>query len=342
MGLTSFWNQPVSSRMERRPKHILDAGAKRVIISAPAKNEDVTIVLGVNEGDYDPAKHKIISNASCTTNCLAPIVKVLVDELGIVKGAMTTVHSYTNDQRILDFPHEDLRRARAAAINIIPTTTGAAKALHLVVPEVKGKLDGFSLRVPTPTVSIVDLVAETNKPTTKDASEQSVSHVRRRPDERHSRRQRRAARLNRLQGRSSFGDRRCALDHGDQRQPRQSRRMVRQRVGLFQPASRSCGIRAGEGKVVGATIALEDLDLAGKRVLVREDLNVPLEDGRITDTTRIDAVVPTLRELRERKAKVIVMSHLGRPDGKVVEGLRMTPVAAALSASPRLPGDRCG
>ncbi len=152
-----------------KAKAHLDAGAKRVIISAPAKNEDVTIVLGVNEGDYDPAKHKIISNASCTTNCLAPIVKVLVDELGIVKGAMTTVHSYTNDQRILDFPHEDLRRARAAAINIIPTTTGAAKALHLVVPEVKGKLDGFSLRVPTPTVSIVDLVAETNKPTTKDA-----------------------------------------------------------------------------------------------------------------------------------------------------------------------------
>lgn len=147
----------------------LDAGAKRVIISAPAKNEDVTIVLGVNEETYDPAKHRIISNASCTTNCLAPIVKVLVDELGIVRGAMTTVHSYTNDQRILDFPHEDLRRARAAAINIIPTTTGAAKALHLVVPQVKGKLDGFSLRVPTPTVSIVDLVAQTEKPTTKDA-----------------------------------------------------------------------------------------------------------------------------------------------------------------------------
>jgi glyceraldehyde 3-phosphate dehydrogenase len=152
-----------------KAKAHLDAGATRVIISAPAKNEDVTIVLGVNEEMYDPAKHHIISNASCTTNCLAPVVKVLVDELGIVKGAMTTVHSYTNDQRILDFPHEDLRRARAAAINIIPTTTGAAKALHLVVPQVKGKLDGFSLRVPTPTVSIVDLVAQTEKPTSKDA-----------------------------------------------------------------------------------------------------------------------------------------------------------------------------
>jgi glyceraldehyde 3-phosphate dehydrogenase len=152
-----------------KAKAHLDAGAGRVVISAPAKNEDITIVLGVNEEKFEPAKHKIVSNASCTTNCLAPPVKILLDELGIVKGAMTTVHSYTNDQRILDFPHEDLRRARAAAMNIIPTTTGAAKALHLVVPEVKGKLDGFSLRVPTPTVSIIDLVVETEKQTTKDA-----------------------------------------------------------------------------------------------------------------------------------------------------------------------------
>ena len=153
----------------QKAKAHIDAGARRVIISAPAKNEDVTIVLGVNDEAYDPGKHTIISNASCTTNCLAPVVKVLVNELGVAIGSMTTVHSYTNDQRILDFPHEDLRRARAAALNIIPTTTGAAKALHLVVPEVKGKLDGFSLRVPTPTVSIIDLVAQTEKPTTKDA-----------------------------------------------------------------------------------------------------------------------------------------------------------------------------
>ncbi|MDQ2817094.1 MAG: type I glyceraldehyde-3-phosphate dehydrogenase [Candidatus Eremiobacteraeota bacterium] len=147
----------------------LEAGAGRVIISAPAKNEDITIVLGVNNDKFDPAKHKIISNASCTTNCLAPAVKVLHDELGVVKGSMTTVHSYTNDQRILDFPHEDLRRARAAAMNIIPTTTGAAKAVFLVIPELTGKLDGFSLRVPTPTVSIVDLVVLTEKPTTREA-----------------------------------------------------------------------------------------------------------------------------------------------------------------------------
>jgi glyceraldehyde 3-phosphate dehydrogenase (phosphorylating) len=151
-----------------KAKAHIDAGARRVIISAPAKNEDVTIVLGVNEDKYDPAKHFIISNASCTTNGLALPTKVLLDELGIVKGTMTTIHSYTNDQRLLDFPHEDLRRARAAALNIIPTTTGAAKAIYLVIPEMKGKLDGFSLRVPTPTVSVIDLVVETEKPTTKD------------------------------------------------------------------------------------------------------------------------------------------------------------------------------
>ncbi|HZV78114.1 MAG TPA: type I glyceraldehyde-3-phosphate dehydrogenase [Candidatus Binatus sp.] len=152
-----------------KAKAHLDAGAKRVIISAPATNEDITIVLGVNEEKYDPATDKIISNASCTTNCLAPLVKIVVDELGLVNGTMTTVHSYTNDQVILDFPHKDLRRARAAAINIIPTSTGAAKALHLVVPEAKGKLDGISLRVPTPTVSVVDLAVQVEKPTSKDA-----------------------------------------------------------------------------------------------------------------------------------------------------------------------------
>ncbi len=147
----------------------IDAGAKKVIISAPAKGEDVTIVLGVNEETYDPATHNIISNASCTTNCLAPVVKVILDNFGIVTGMMTTVHSYTGDQVLLDGPHKDPRRARAAALNIVPTTTGAAKALSLVVPEVKGKLDGFSLRVPTPTVSIVDFVATTEKAVTVES-----------------------------------------------------------------------------------------------------------------------------------------------------------------------------
>jgi len=149
-------------------KH-LHGSVKKVIISAPAKNEDVTIVLGVNDGAYDPAKHNIISNASCTTNCLAPVVKVLHDTFGIVKGSMTTIHSYTNDQKVLDYPHKDLRRARAAALNMIPTTTGAAKAIGLVMPALKGKLDGYSMRVPTPDVSVVDLVAVLAKPTTAEA-----------------------------------------------------------------------------------------------------------------------------------------------------------------------------
>jgi glyceraldehyde 3-phosphate dehydrogenase len=146
----------------------IEAGAKKVVISAPATDEDITIVMGVNEKDYDPAKHNIISNASCTTNCLAPFAKVLDEKFGIVKGLMTTVHSYTNDQRILDLPHSDLRRARAAAESIIPTTTGAAKAVARVLPSLKGKLNGFALRVPTPTVSITDLVFESKKPTTAE------------------------------------------------------------------------------------------------------------------------------------------------------------------------------
>ena len=149
----------------------IKAGAKKVIISAPAKpadSVDLTVVLGVNDEMYDPAKHHILSNASCTTNCLAPAVKVVFDNFGIVKGLMTTIHSYTTDQRILDLAHKDLRRARAAAMNIIPTTTGAAKALALVIPELKGKFDGMALRVPTPTVSIVDFVAELEKTTTAE------------------------------------------------------------------------------------------------------------------------------------------------------------------------------
>ncbi|HLS91380.1 MAG TPA: type I glyceraldehyde-3-phosphate dehydrogenase [Limnochordia bacterium] len=146
----------------------LEAGAKKVIISAPAKNEDLTVVMGVNHEQYDPEKHHIISNASCTTNCLAPVAKVIDEEFGIVRGLMTTVHAYTNDQRILDLPHKDLRRARAAAVNIIPTTTGAAVAVGLVLPHLKGKLDGFAMRVPVSDVSIVDFVAQLKKPTTAE------------------------------------------------------------------------------------------------------------------------------------------------------------------------------
>ena len=152
-----------------KAKAHLRGSVKKVIISAPATNEDLTVVLGVNDSKYDPAKHNVISNASCTTNCLAPVVKVLVENFGIVSGIMTTIHSYTNDQVILDFPHKDLRRARAAALSMIPTSTGAAKALKLVIPEVDGKLDGFAIRVPTPNVSVVDLTFVAEKPVTKDA-----------------------------------------------------------------------------------------------------------------------------------------------------------------------------
>jgi glyceraldehyde 3-phosphate dehydrogenase len=151
-----------------KAKAHLRGPVKKVIISAPAKNEDVTIVLGVNDAKYDPARHHIVSNASCTTNCLAPVAKVLHDSFKIQSGTMTTIHSYTNDQVILDFPHKDLRRARAAALSMIPTSTGAAKALNLVIPDLKGKLDGFAMRVPTPNVSVVDLVAFVEKSTSVD------------------------------------------------------------------------------------------------------------------------------------------------------------------------------
>jgi glyceraldehyde 3-phosphate dehydrogenase len=157
-------------------KH-LRGTVKKVIISAPASNEDVTIVLGVNDNMYDPAKHKIISNASCTTNCLAPLVKVIHEKFGIEKGSMTTIHSYTNDQNVLDFPHKDLRRSRAAALNMIPTTTGAAKAIGLVMPQLKGKLDGYSMRVPTPDVSAVDLVAVLSQNTTTEAVNKALEEA---------------------------------------------------------------------------------------------------------------------------------------------------------------------
>jgi len=165
-------------------KH-LEAGAAKVIISAPAKEPDLTVVMGVNEEMYKPAEHRIVSNASCTTNCLAPVAKVLLDHLGIRHGLMTTIHSYTNDQQLLDLPHKDLRRARAAALSMIPTTTGAAKALGLVLPALKGKMDGMSIRVPTPNVSLIDLVAEVERDTTeaevngllKQASEQALKGI---------------------------------------------------------------------------------------------------------------------------------------------------------------------
>ena len=159
---TGFFTQ-----RDRAAQH-LSAGAQKVIISAPAKQEDITIVMGINHNDYDPAKHHVLSNASCTTNCLVPVVRVLIDNFGFQRGFMTTVHSYTNDQSLLDFPHKDLRRARAAALSMIPTSTGAARATALVIPEVKGKLDGMALRVPTANVSLVDLTCVVEKPTSRE------------------------------------------------------------------------------------------------------------------------------------------------------------------------------
>ncbi|MFN4219495.1 MAG: type I glyceraldehyde-3-phosphate dehydrogenase [bacterium] len=161
---------------EKAEKH-LKAGAKKVVITAPAKGEDITVVLGVNEKSYDPAKHNIISNASCTTNCLAPVAKVIFEKFGIRAGHMTTIHSYTNDQRILDIAHKDLRRARAAALNMIPTTTGAAKAVEKVIPELKGKFSGVSIRVPTPTVSLVDFVVLTEKTVTAEEVNQALKEA---------------------------------------------------------------------------------------------------------------------------------------------------------------------
>jgi glyceraldehyde 3-phosphate dehydrogenase len=161
---------PSKSNRCSAAKH-LDAGARKVVVSAPSKGEDITVVIGVNDDKYDKEKHNVISNASCTTNCLAPVAKVLLDNFGIKYGLMTTIHSYTNDQRILDFPHSDLRRARAAALSMIPTTTGAARAIGLVIPELKGKMDGLAIRVPTPNVSLVDLTVEVEKELPKDSKE---------------------------------------------------------------------------------------------------------------------------------------------------------------------------
>ena len=199
---------------------------KKVIISAPAKNEDITIVLGVNEDKYEADKHHIISNASCTTNCLAPVAKVLHDNFGIVKGLMTTIHSYTNDQRLQDMYHKDLRRARAAAENMVPTTTGAAKAISLVLPELKGKLHGMALRVPTPTVSIVDLVCEIGK----EATAEDINNAFKKASEgkrRNTRIQRRTIGQFRFQGQSAQLDCRCSQYHGNGRQYGESAFMVR-------------------------------------------------------------------------------------------------------------------
>ncbi len=215
-------------------KH-LSAGAKQVIISAPATDPDVTIVLGVNDNTFDPKTHHIISNASCTTNCLAPVAKVLLENFGIKHGVMTTIHSYTNDQQLLDLPHKDLRRARAAGMSMIPTSTGAAKALHLVIPQLKGKLDGLAIRVPTPNVSLVDLTVETEKDCTiadvnaafKKAADGPLKGILLYSED--------SDRLDRQKGRPPFSDRRCPAHECHRQADGQGHGLVRQRVGLFLP-----------------------------------------------------------------------------------------------------------
>ena len=223
----------------------IENGAKKVIITAPAKEEDLTIVMGVNHNDYDPAKHHVVSNASCTTNCLAPVALVVERLFGIVSGAMTTVHAYTNDQRILDLPHKDLRRARAAACNIIPTSTGAAQAVAKVIPSLKGKFTGWSLRVPTPTVSVVDFTAILNKDTDTDTMRAALS--RRGRTEGHPRLQRRPARLDGFQGQPALLHRRSRIHDRTGRQARQDCLVVRQRMGLLQPRRRPHHVDEGKG-----------------------------------------------------------------------------------------------
>ncbi len=235
-----------TGQFTKRPdviQHIEKGGAAKVIVSAPATDPDITLVLGVNEKTYDPAKHHVISNASCTTNCLAPVVKVLHEGFGVERGFMTTIHSYTNDQKILDAPHKDLRRARAAAVSQIPTTTGAAKAVGLVMPELKGKIDGFAVRVPTPDVSIVDFVAVLKRAATAEEINAAFKAAAAGPLKGILGVTGRAARLLRLHGRSPLRDRRPPLDQGPRRHPGQGHRLVRQRVGLLLPAGRPGQVR---------------------------------------------------------------------------------------------------
>jgi glyceraldehyde 3-phosphate dehydrogenase len=212
-------------------KHIA-AGAKKVVLSAPGKDVDVTIVRGVNDDAYDPDTHDVISNASCTTNCLAPVAQVLSDMFGIRHGTMTTVHAVTGDQRVVDLPHKDLRRARAAGANIVPTSTGAAKAIGLVVPELAGKLHGFAARVPVLTGSLVDLTVELARETTADEINAALARATRRPPRRDHGGLSRAARLERRDQVALFVGRRRGAHHRDRRHPGKGRRLVRQRVGI--------------------------------------------------------------------------------------------------------------
>ena len=308
----------------------LTAGAKRVLVSAPADGADLTVVYGVNH-DKLTKDHKVVSNASCTTNCLAPVAKVLNDAVGIDKGFMTTIHAYTGDQPTLDTMHKDLYRARAAALSMIPTSTGAAKAVGLVLPELNGKLDGVAIRVPVPNVSVIDFKFVAKKATTKDeingaikrAAEQQLKGILGYTDA--------AQRLHRLQPRPALVDLPHGPDQGHGRHAGARDELVRQRMGLLQPHGRH---RRGDGQAAserspdaarsGARIGtaipwqfrtLDHVDVKGKRVLLRVDLNVPVENGVVTDATRIERAAHAITEIADAGGKVILLSHFGRPKG---------------------------
>ena len=325
---------------EKAKAHIA-AGAQKVIISAPAKGEDITIVLGVNEERYDPATHHVISNASCTTNCLAPAAKVVNDLLGIEKGLMNTIHSYTNDQRILDVAHKDPRRARSAGQNIIPTTTGAAKALALVIPDLKGKFDGFSLRVPTPTVSVVDFTATVRRDTSVEELNDAFRAAAAGPHEGHPRRLRRAARVDGLQGRLALLDHRRRVDHGPRRQHGQGHRLVRQRVGLQLPRRRPDRLRRRPPARRRLTAAGRTQPWTSSRSATSTSPANASSSGststsrsrtaRSSDDSRIRAAIPTIATLLNAGARLVLASHLGRPNGKVQDGLRLRPVGQRLT-----------
>ena len=261
-----------------KAKAHIDNGAKKVIISAPAKNEDITIVMGVNDNLYDAAKHTIISNASCTTNCLAPMAKVLNDTIGIERGLMTTIHAYTQDQNLQDGPHKDLRRARAAALNIVPTSTGAAKAVSLVLPELKGKLDGFALRVPIPTGSATDLTFTAVAGDLGRRGQRRDQGRRRRPAQGHPGLHRGPDRLLGHRHRPGVLHLRRRPDQGD-RQPGQGRRLVRQRVGLLEPPRRP----RQAGRLTQLLKTLDDLlgeGVSGRRVLAARRPERPVRQER--------------------------------------------------------------
>ncbi len=315
----------------------LEAGAPRVIISAPATGADATFVVGVNDDTFDPDAHLVVSNASCTTNCFVPMIKVLDDAFGVERGLMTTVHAYTNDQNLLDLVHKDLRRARASAVNIVPASTGAARATSLVMESMKGRLDGTALRVPVPDGSITDFtglvgrdvtVEEVNEAYRAAATSGPLARVLDYSvDPIVSLRHRGVARL--VHVRLAFDD-----GHG---QHGQGPGLVRQRVGVLEPP-RGPGRRgrrrqpALSGAPVLPLPTLEDLPpVQGRRVLLRADFNVPLSEGRITDDLRIRAALPTIGWLTERGAHVTAVTHLGRPKGAPDPRYDVAPVRARLA-----------